>query len=305
MKQKVLILGSAGFLGNFLFENLQNDFEVFGTYNRVKTLTNSNLYKCDVFNTQKLSDIITEIEPDIVINCVGLANVDYCELNPESAWSLNTYVPYAVMELCKKLKIKNVQISTDHFTNLKQTPIREDEKLFAVNQYGKSKLFAEKFITKSYDNSLIIRSNFLGFSVKPNSSFLSWAYESLFQGKKIMGFADIIFTPVSLRVLANVISKLILSERFGTYNVSSSESITKFDLLIQLCKIWGFSTSNVIECTLESAALTALRPSDMSLNNSKICNELGYLMPDINAMILDASNVPNFNKNGENNVFKR
>ena len=294
MKQKVLIVGSAGFLGSFLFENLQNNFEVFGTYNRVKPLENSNLYKCDVFNKQLLSDIITEIGVDIVINCVGLANVDYCELNPESAWSLNTLVPNTIMELCKKLDIRNIHISTDHFTNLKKSPIQEDEKLFAVNQYGKSKLFAEEFITGKYDNSLIIRSNFLGFGVKPNSSFLAWAYESLLHDKKILGFADVIFTPVSLGVLANVIIQLILSERSGTYNVSSSESITKFDLLIQLCKIWGFSSSNVIKCTLERANLAALRPLDMSLNNAKICNESQYLIPDINAMISDAARVHNF-----------
>jgi dTDP-4-dehydrorhamnose reductase len=296
MRQKVLIVGSTGFLGSFLFENLQNNFEVFGTYNHIKPLKNSNVYKCDVFDKPLLSDIITEVGVDVVINCVGLANVDYCEFNPESAWALNTLVPYTIMELCKKLEIKNIHISTDHFTNLKKTPIREDEKLFAVNQYGKTKLFAEEFITEKYDDSLIIRSNFLGFSVKPNNSFLGWAYESLSHGKKILGFDDVIFTPVSLGVLANVISELILGERSGTYNVSSSEPVTKFDLLVQLCKIWGFSSSNVIKCNLESANLAALRPLDMSLSNSKICGDLKYLMPDINAMISDASRMRNFNQ---------
>jgi len=293
MKQKVLIVGSAGFLGSFLFKNLQNNFEVFGTYNHIKPLNNSNVYKCDVFNKQQLSDIIIEVGADIVINCVGLANVDYCELNPESAWSLNTQVPYTIMGLCNKFEIKNVHISTDHFTNLKKTPIREDEKLFAVNQYGKTKLFAEELIAKKYDNSLIIRSNFLDFNDEPNNSFLGWAYESLLHGKKILGFADVIFTPVSLGVLTSAISKLILSEMSGIYNVSSSEPISKFDLLVKLCEKWGFSSSNVIECNLESANLTALRPLDMSLSNFKICNELGYLMPDINAMISDASRMPN------------
>jgi dTDP-4-dehydrorhamnose reductase len=306
MKQKVLIVGSAGFLGRFLFENLQNDFEVFGTYNQIRPSDNYNLSKCDVFDKQLLSDIITEIGADIVINCVGLANVDYCELHPESAWTLNALVPYTIMDLCKKLEIKYIHISTDHFTNLKKTPIQEDEKLFAVNQYGKSKLFAEEFITKGYDNSLVIRSNFLGFSIKPNSSFLSWAYESLLHDKKILGFADVIFTPVSLGVLANAISQLILSERSGTYNVSSSESITKFDLLIKLCKIWGFNSSNVVKCTLERADLAALRPLDMSLNNSKISNNLGYPLPDINDMISDAAKVQNLLiEGGENDVFKR
>ena len=306
MKQKVLILGSAGFLGRFLFENLQHDFEVFGTYNRFKPTESSNLYKCDVFDKRLLSDTISEIGPDIVINCVGLANVDYCELHPESAWALNALVPYTIMELCKKLEIKNIHISTDHFTNLKKTSIQEDEKLFAVNQYGKSKLFAEGFITERYDNSLIIRSNFLGFSASSNRSFLGWAYNRLLQDKQILGFEDVIFTPVSLGVLANVITQLILSEKSGIYNVSSSKSITKFDLLIQLCEIWGFSSSAVTKCTLGRANLAARRPLDMSLNNFKICNDLGYPLPDLNAMISDAANMHNhLIEDGENDVFER
>ena len=65
-------------------------------------------------------------------------------------------------KMSKKYKFKFVQISTDHvYKRNRIGKNTESNKIFAINNYAKSKLLAERYLNK-LNNYLIIRTNFTG-----------------------------------------------------------------------------------------------------------------------------------------------
>jgi ribitol-5-phosphate 2-dehydrogenase (NADP+) / D-ribitol-5-phosphate cytidylyltransferase len=65
MKQNVLILGGYGQIGSAIYEKIKNSQNVYRT-----NTTNLKLGYSDDYS--KLSDLITEIKPSLIINCIGI-----------------------------------------------------------------------------------------------------------------------------------------------------------------------------------------------------------------------------------------
>ena len=93
---KVLILGSNGMLGTMVAEYFLNlkEYEIFLT-NRVAESKdiNNKTYKFDVLNDD-LEDLIQDIKPNYLINCIGVIKPEINENNKDSierAIKINTY----------------------------------------------------------------------------------------------------------------------------------------------------------------------------------------------------------------------
>ncbi len=71
--KKILILGSSGLLGSNLFRILKNKYNT--SHNGIKK---RNL---DINNLSKLDLLIKKKEPDLIINCVAITNIDDAEKN--------------------------------------------------------------------------------------------------------------------------------------------------------------------------------------------------------------------------------
>ena len=70
MAQKVIIIGSTGMLGHQVLDFFleQNDFEIHDIVYRNKRREESII--CDVTDFTKIQEIINDISPDYIINCV-------------------------------------------------------------------------------------------------------------------------------------------------------------------------------------------------------------------------------------------
>ena len=118
----------------------------------------------DLNDLEKLKDLIKNINPDIIINCVGNTNVDFCEKNKKIAFNDNALTVKNLVYCLQFLKTKPhlIHISTDQVYNgvFKGNPSRENE-ICAKNIYGISKLKGELEL-KNYKKKTILRTNFFG-----------------------------------------------------------------------------------------------------------------------------------------------
>ncbi|EHU0329858.1 sugar nucleotide-binding protein, partial [Vibrio vulnificus] len=78
---KVLILGATGMLGYSLFSNLseQENITVYGTVRSLKgkekffdSYKDHIISNIDVYDLHSLESAISQVKPDVVINCIGL-----------------------------------------------------------------------------------------------------------------------------------------------------------------------------------------------------------------------------------------
>jgi dTDP-4-dehydrorhamnose reductase len=281
----VLILGASGFLGSNIFGTLSNHLETYGTFFKSPSMRDSRMLELDATDLQKLSQLVKTLRPSRIINCLGLTNVEECEERPEASWKLNTELPILLSRLSMEVSAQFVQISTDHFYSDVDTPRSETAVMTAINQYGYTKLLAEKIVLLENPNALILRTNFFGYSQRLDKSILNFAINSFYANQQINGFEDVLFTPVGIHDISNFLTSKLSEHVSGLLNFASENQISKYDFLILVGQIMGFSGSNVRKSSILDSNLTVRRPGYLALDPSRLINDLGYSVPSLRTML--------------------
>ena len=116
--KRLLILGSTGLLGINWATHTQDKYKVFTGFNKKKIqLKKTNNCHIEIQNIESIYRALDLIKPDILVNCIGYADVDLSESNLLLATFLNSEVPKMLAKACLKYKIAFIHISTDHLYN--------------------------------------------------------------------------------------------------------------------------------------------------------------------------------------------
>lgn len=281
----VLILGASGLLGSRVFRSFSNNFDTYGTFFKAPNIIDPRMLQLDATDLVKLSQIVESLRPSRIINCLGLTSVEECEERPEASWKLNTEIPILLSRLSMKVAAQFVQISTDHFSSDIEALRSESSVMNAVNHYGFTKLAAEKTILLENPNVLILRTNFFGYSNKVDKSILNFAINSFRSNQNINGFEDVIFTPVGINEISNFLINRLSEQISGLLNFASENAISKYDFLILVGQIMGFSGENVAKSSIINSTLTVPRPNYLALDPARLINDLGYAIPSLRTML--------------------
>jgi dTDP-4-dehydrorhamnose reductase len=261
----VLILGN-GFLGSHIGNELKNRKIPFSVTN----FTNiDGKFFIDVRNASSIEKVVSDVSPDLIINCVAIGTIDYLESNPEIAFSLNSDGAKNIATVAKKFQIKLIHISTDSIFDGKSGNYLESDTPNPINIYAQSKVKAEEFVRNITDNHVIIRTNFYGYDSRGNW-FFNWVYEQFTHNQKIFGFDDVRFNPLEVSNLSKIILDISLIDFTGTINLGSTETISKYQFIVKVAEIFGFNKNMIIEGTYDKYAnAIAKRPLNTSLDISK------------------------------------
>ena len=162
---KILVTGSDGQLGQCLQKILTSEDEL-------KTvLPNKEDFALSYFFTTRdnfdiagndVEEVLSDIMPDVVINCAAYTDTYGAEENPEKAFMVNTYGVSNIAMACNKLGIKLIHISTDFvFDGEKSSPYTVEDKCHPINMYGVTKYFGEKYVQSLCPNAIIVRTSWL------------------------------------------------------------------------------------------------------------------------------------------------
>ncbi len=234
MGKNVMILGVNGMLGSILFKYLylKNDLNTFGglrsrrnLINDLNMYKNKNIYETNLTDLDELKNLITSVNPQIVINCVGIVKQHPDSNNPIISISLNSLFPHKLHEICELAGIKLIQISTDCvFSGIKGF-YNENDLPDPVDIYGKSKLLGEV----NSGSALTLRTSYIGKELNTKRGLLSWF---LSQTGRIKGYSKAIYSGLTTLEVARVIYEFVIPNQDlkGIYHLSS-EPIDKFSLL--------------------------------------------------------------------------
>ena len=96
LKKKIFIIGSSGLLGNQLYHYIKKKHIV---YNNGLKKRKFNLLKYN-----KIEKYINKIQPNLIINCSAITNIDYCNKNKKHAYQVNVLVVKNIFNILKKIK---------------------------------------------------------------------------------------------------------------------------------------------------------------------------------------------------------
>ena len=143
---RVLVTGVKGQLGH----DVVNEMEKRGL-----TPVGVDLAEMDITDKEACDRVITEANVEAVIHCAAYTAVDAAEDNVDVCIKVNAGGTRNIAEVCKKLGIKMMYISTDYvFDGQGTRPWEPDDERHPLNVYGQTKyegeLAVEKWVKKFY-----------------------------------------------------------------------------------------------------------------------------------------------------------
>tara|TARA_B100001057_G_scaffold147440_1_gene147360 strand:- start:10188 stop:11105 length:918 start_codon:yes stop_codon:yes gene_type:complete len=274
-KNNCFITGGSGLLGSSWLFHLKDKYEVFSSENKKKiNLDNINFCKIDLLSRFELFNLLNKIKPCILIHTAALSNVEKCELNQDQALKVNVEITKNIIDVCTKLNIKIIYISTDHLFDGTQKYVNENEHKKPLNFYANSKDLAEQLIIKNVEKYLIIRSNFFGWGTSYRKSFSDFIINNLRNNVQVNLFEDVYFTPIIFSELFEKIDMLVKYNKNGIYNIVGNERLSKYEFGLKLSNIFELNNKLINKISIKDMKNLVIRPLDMSLSNKKYITEL-------------------------------
>ncbi len=276
---KILILGATGMLGSTIFRMFSDktDWNVFGTVRSEesiqtfsKTISDKLISHCDVTDNDRLSQVITQANPDVVINCIGVVKQVSDAHDPVKMVTINSLLPHQLSKISANIGARLIHISTDCVFLGNKGNYTEDDIPDAQDIYGRSKLLGEV----SSEHCITLRTSIIGPELNTKNGLLEWF---LSQNDKCEGYAKAIFSGLPTIILAKIIAETIIPMRelHGVYHVAS-QPISKFNLLKLISDIYG----KKIELISNNDLVI-----DRSLSADKFQKITGYKAPEWTEMI--------------------
>ena len=277
-RKRVLITGSSGMLGKDIVDEMlnRNEFDIYGISRSQKINSRIKEYVCDLVDFKRVKEILSEIEPDIIIHCAANVNVDSCEKNKNAAYQINSEAT-RVSAAHAPQKVKFLYISTDSIFNGDMGDYTEKDEPEPLNYYAFTKLEGERLALQENPDALIIRTNIYGFH-KPTieKSLVEWALKEFGEGNAITGFYDVFFNPIYTKQLAKVIYNLISLESRGIINIGCKEKLSKYEFLVMLAEMFNIDKMLVSKSSIDNISYNAKRPKNTTLDTFKFHNIINY-----------------------------
>ena len=147
---KYLVVGANGQLGQELVHMLDNkglDFVAFDS----KSL--------DITNRDLVQKVFRAEQPDVILDAAAYTKVDDAEdIGKELNWAVNADGSKNLADAAHEIDATLVFVSTDYvFAGTKEGAYSETDEVNPQNEYGRSKLAGERFITESGVKHYIVR----------------------------------------------------------------------------------------------------------------------------------------------------
>src|SRR5712692_5960600 len=109
-----------------------------------------------------LGEKISAQRPGLVIHAAACTDVDGCERDPETAFSVNAQGTRRVADGAAKANARLIYLSTDYVFDRKKTePYTERDPVNPLNVYGRSKIAGEEEAVRGCLRTLVLRTSWL------------------------------------------------------------------------------------------------------------------------------------------------
>ncbi len=290
MPKKILITGISGQMGSnmayLLYEHFKDvSLDVLGIYNTKYTYSNYiKIVSSSGFFEYGVSKGFFNFNPDLIIHCAALTNMDLCEAHPDLAFRSNVLFTKNICELFPDSKF--VYISTDNVYYGGNYIYNEEDITVSKNNYGSTKLAGEDVVKKTCNDYLIFRTNIYGWDNRTmTNSFLERIYRNFANGSENRLFYDVFYCPISINLLFDVLIECLRNDLSGTYNVVGP-SLSKLEFGKLIADVFGFDRIRITPISIEKLSLKAQRPKILNISNRKIFN----FYPRVDMSTLDQLN---------------
>jgi len=273
---KILITGAGGQLGQCLLDGalLRPKQQVLGY----------DLDHLDIADREAVYFLAKESGASVLINGAAYTSVDQAEEEPAQAWAVNANAVQGLAEVCDRLGILLVHISTDYvFDGASSIPYTEEDVPHPLSVYGASKLAGEGFAF-ACKKSVVVRTSWLYSHSGHN--FISSILRLGAERDEIRVVHDQVSAPTFAPHLAAALFRMIEQmereewslERMGLYHFCNSGYCSRYTFA-QKIKEWSRFKALVLPIASSEFEALAQRPACSVLDTQKIRTSFGVNPP--------------------------
>jgi dTDP-4-dehydrorhamnose reductase len=296
---KLLVVGIAGQVGDTLaLQAIDAGHEVVGTFRQreptVPGVESVALDKCD---ERAVRELVLRERPQVVVDTSALHNVDYCESHREEAFRVNRDGTRFLAEAAREAKARFVFISTDFvFDGSGAPPYTEEAPVHPQSEYARSKVEGEAAaLAPNPEHNLVVRPSVIyswwgprhqsASSSGKGVNFGTWLVEEVRQGRDVRIIDDLVTSPTLAPDLAGAILALVDRHAHGLYHTAGATPIDRYHFSTALVKRLGLDAGKVHAVHAAEFAQKAPRPTNSSLDSSKLARDTGYRMLELPAAL--------------------
>ena len=258
---KIALIGANGQLGSDLFKKLNKE-----------NTSILNYPDFDITKTDSMTEILSNINPAVVINTASFNRVDESEVHPNQAIELNAVSVKTLSQACANMNATLVHFSTDYvFDGRAGRPYTEKDRPNPLSVYGRTKLDGEKFIPQFLDKYFLIRTCGLYGEAGcwgKGYNFVDAMVLASEKNQPIRVVNNQTVTPTSTMELAERVLELIQTPEFGLFHMTSEGQCTWFEFAQTIFKLLGREV-DLIPVDSNEYGAAAVRPSYSVLDNWK------------------------------------
>jgi dTDP-4-dehydrorhamnose reductase len=202
--------------------------------------------------------------PELVINAAAYTNVDECETETGLAYSVNSFGPRNLAQVCDRSRCELLHVSTNYvFDGEGDRPYDPFDLPAPISAYGRSKLAGEEYVKHLTSRWYIVRSagvygrghNFVRTMLRLG------AQRGVLKVKN-----DEFISPTYARDLAEGIAEVVENGRYGLYHLTNAGSCSWYEFAREIFRLAGLEVE-VIPIPSSEYPLPAARPANGLLSS--------------------------------------
>ena len=295
MAKTALVIGGTGYLGQFLIAELAaKGWKVGYTHHSTQRIAafsgRAQGYWVDLASGEGLQRCFHELgQVDAVINCAAVSQPALCERDPSYAHSIN--VPATLLAALEAHSEQTgahpllLHLSTDQVYDGSRSGWNEDDECRPVNQYGRTKLAAEREVAAKWARHVILRSSIIYGGPPPGAPvgrplFLQFVDGALASGKATPFFEDEWRSPVFVGdIVAACMALLDAPPAPGSsacvFNMGGPQRLSRVDMALAVAAARGYDAALVLPAPAASVDRGVASPADISMDSSRLWQSLG------------------------------
>ncbi len=262
---KVLVTGASGQLGVDTVAVLQR---------KGHHVMGCNREQLDITNLEQCQQVVGEFAPNVIIHCAAYTAVDAAESDVDGAYLVNTIGSRNMAVAAEAAGAKIIYISTDYvFDGQGEHPYYEYDNTDPQGIYGKSKRAGEILTQTLSSRYFIVRTSWV-YGLHGNN-FVKTMLKLGQEKPELKVVHDQKGSPTYTVDLAEFLSELMLTEKYGIYHASNSGACTWYEftqeIFAQAKQILDAPIQASLEpCTTADFPRPAPRPANSVIEHMSI-----------------------------------
>jgi dTDP-4-dehydrorhamnose reductase len=267
---KVLVTGAAGLLGRDVWRVFERDHDLFAVGRTQPGYVGQAQWReCDLRDPAMTYDVVTRMNPDLIINCASYNSVDAAEKAPDEAYLGNAMIARNLALAAQRFDAEVMHVSSDYVfdgVNAPKDGYREFDACRPLSRYAESKYWAEQFVQQLTNKFFIVRTSWLFGPGRP--TWVDSVYQAPRDKTPITAVKDMVSAPTYTPDLAEGMLTLAASKLFGLYHLTSGGWCSRVELAEHVLTLAGQKNYPGLKVlTQDELRLPARRPAYSALQN--------------------------------------